>query len=89
MFYGTPRRNISGSAFRDQDVDMRVPLKTTPKGMQNANKSGREVFGLIDFAEHIQNCLVSGIKKTVLKISVFEKEYSELLWNRKNTMSMS
>ena len=89
MFHDTPRCNISNSAFRDQDVDVRVPLKTTPKGMQNANKSGREVFGLIDFAKHIQNCLANGIKKTVQKISVFEKKYSELLGNRKNTMPMS
>lgn len=89
MFHDTPRRNISSPAFRDQDVDVRIPLKTTTKGMQNANKTGREVFGLIDFAEHIQNCLANGIKKTVQKIPVFEKKYSELLGNCKNTMPMS
>ena len=44
MFNNTPRRNIARTAFGDQDMDMRIPLKASAKGMQYANESRCKIF---------------------------------------------
>ena len=48
----TPNRTIPASTFGKKDMDMRIPLKVTPKGVENANKPGSKLFRLVHFVEH-------------------------------------
>ena len=47
MSDGTPEAVIRVTAFGDEAVDMGVPFQGTAKGMEDADETGREVFGLI------------------------------------------
>ena len=86
MFDNTPRRNIACTAFRDQDVDMGIPLKASTESVQYANESRGKIFGFVDFTKHIQDGLTNSIKKTVQKIPVFSKKYAKFFWDCENTM---
>lgn len=37
MFNMAPRREVTGTAFRDKGMDMRIPFKVTTKGVKNAD----------------------------------------------------
>jgi hypothetical protein len=47
MLYVSPEAVITVAAFGDQAMDMRVPFKIASKGVEDHNKTGGEVFGLI------------------------------------------
>ena len=44
MLNNTPRREITGTAFGNEHMNMRVPLETTTKGMKYTNKAGGKIF---------------------------------------------
>lgn len=48
----TPKSVITVAAFRDQAVDVGVPLQIPAKGMENHDKTGSEIHGLILFEKH-------------------------------------
>ena len=53
MFYTLPRSDTPDSDFRDEDVNVRIPLEAASKGMKNTNEAGSKVFGFIHFEKHI------------------------------------
>ena len=65
MFYTLPRSNTPDSDFRDEDVNVRIPLEATTKGMENANKTRSETLSFIEFAEHAKNDIANGMKKAI------------------------
>ena len=65
MFYTLPRSNTPDSDFRDEDVNVRIPLEATTKGMENANETRSETLSFIEFAEHAKNDIADGMKKAV------------------------
>lgn len=44
-----PGSFVAGGPFGNKDVDMRVPLEITAKGMEDGYKTGGEVFRTVDF----------------------------------------
>ena len=44
---------------------MRIPLKTAPEGVKNADKAGSKTLGFIELAEHAKDDVTDGMKKTV------------------------
>lgn len=68
-------------------MDVRIPLKAAPKGMNNANEAGREVFGFIQLLKHKKNTIGNSSKKAVQKVTVFAKENAELFGDSKNTIT--
>ena len=43
---------VAGAAFGKKDVNVRVPLQASPKGVQNTNKSGSKILGLVHLEKH-------------------------------------
>ena len=65
MFNTFPRSNKPDSDFRDEDVNVRIPLEATTKGMENANETRSETLSFIEFAEHAKNDIANGMKKAI------------------------
>ena len=55
-------------------MDVRIPFKVTPEGVQNADKSGGKVLGFIHFTEHIHDGIARGGKKTIKQFAIFAKK---------------
>ena len=60
-----PGREISGAAFRDKAMDMRVPFENPAERVKDTNEPGDKVFGLIDVLKHTENHIPDGMKETV------------------------
>ena len=71
MFDRAPNRMISRTTFRDESMDMRIPFQVSAKGMQDADKTGSKIFGLIEFIKHAKDYIPNRGKKTVQKRAVF------------------
>ncbi len=52
MFNGAPGREISGAAFRNKAMNMRIPFEIPSECMKDTNEAGSEVFRLIHVLEH-------------------------------------
>ena len=39
-----PEAIVTDTAFRNQAVDVRIPLEITPKGMEDHDKAGSEIL---------------------------------------------
>ena len=76
MFNDTPDREVTGSTFRDEHMNMRIPLKTAPKGVKNTNKSGSEFFGLIKVFKHKEDSISGSLKKKIKQGAIFSEKYS-------------
>ena len=88
MFYRTPDSKSTGSTFRDETMNVWIPLKITSKSMKNADESRNKVLCFINLGKHTKNYTLDSMKKTVKKRTVFQKEGSKLFRNSKNTMTM-
>ena len=69
----TPKSGVTYTTFRYKAVDMRIPFQWTSKCVKNQNVTGSEVLTFVGFVEHPTNNAAGGVKKTVEKITVFEK----------------
>ena len=65
MFYALPGSNAPDSDFGDEDMNVRIPLEATTKGMENTNETGSETLSFIEFAEHTKNNVPDGMEKAV------------------------
>lgn len=88
MFYGTPETVIRQSPFRDQTMDMWIPLQRTAEGMQDRDETRGIAFGFVLFMEHVEHNTADCLKETVEKRSVFEKEGPQIFIDGKNAVSM-
>ena len=64
-------------------------MKTTPKGMKNANKSGSKTLGFIELAEHTKNDVTNRMKKTVEQRAISAKKDTKFFGNGKYTVAMN
>ena len=60
-----PRSNATDSDFGNKDMDVRIPLKAAPEGVEDTDKPGSKMFGFVEFAEHTKNDITNRIKETV------------------------
>lgn len=89
VFDAFPRRDTTDSDLRNENVNMRIPLKATPKGMKNTDKAGSKMFSLIEFAEHAKNDVADRMKKAVEQRAISTEEDTELFGDGKDTMPMN
>lgn len=61
----SPKERFAYGAFCDESMNMRIPLKRTSEGMKDTNKSGNEMFRLIEVEKHTKDNRLNGMKKTV------------------------
>ena len=83
-----PEAIVTDTAFRNQAVDVRIPLEITPKGMEDHDKAGSEIFRCIHFEEHTRNNTGDRMKETVKKRTVEEKKVTKVLVNGKDAMTV-
>jgi len=84
-----PRSNAPDSDFGDEDMNVRIPLKAAPKGMENANEAGSKTLGFIEFAEHPKDDVADRMKKAVEQRTISAEKDAKLLRNGKNAMSVN
>lgn len=60
-----PRSNATDSDFGNEDMDVRIPLKTAAEGVEDTDKTGSKTFGFVELAEHTKNDITNRIKETV------------------------
>ena len=89
VFDAFPRRDTTDSDLGNENVNMRIPLKATPKGMKNTDKAGSKMFSLIEFAEHAKNDVADRMKKAVEQRAISTEEDTELFGDGKDTMPMN
>ena len=68
---------------------MGVPLKGSPKGVKNTNKTGNEVFGFIQGEKEFFHNIRNRLKQAVKQVTVFQKEMTERFVNGKDQMPVS
>lgn len=84
----TPKKGFSHATFRDESMDVRIPLKRTTKGMKDADETGDEMLRLIEIIEHAKNDGLNGVKKTIEKGTVTTKEITKIIRDSEHTMSV-
>ena len=62
MLDRTPRSDVTGTAFRDKGMDMRVPFQVTSEGMEDTDESGSKVFCFVHLEEHTEDNISDGMK---------------------------
>lgn len=89
VFDAFPRCDASDSDFGNENVNMRIPLKATPKGMKNTDKARSKTLGFIEFAEHTKNDVADRMKKAVEQRTVSAEEDAEFFGDSENAMSVN
>jgi len=78
----TPETVITVAALRDQAEDVWVPFQIPAKGMENHDKTGSEIHGLILLEKQLRNNAVYSMKKTVkqgaVNTMIWEAEYDSM-----------
>ncbi len=74
MFDDTPEAVIRETAFRNEAVDMWIPIQGSPKCMKDADKAGNKVFRFVEVVEHTQDNTADSLEKAVKKRTVFQKK---------------
>ena len=64
-------------------------MKTAPTGMKNADKAGSKTLGFIELAEHTEDDITDGMKKTVEQRAISAEEDTKFLRDGKNAMSVN
>ena len=65
MFNNTPNREVTGSTFRNEHMDMRIPLKRATESMKNANKTGSKILGFVELFKHKEDSVCGSLKKKI------------------------
>ena len=65
MFNNTPNREVTGSTFRNEHMDMRIPLKRAAESMKNANKTGSKILGFVELFKHKEDSVCGSLKKKI------------------------
>ena len=78
----TPETVITVAALRDQAEDVWVPFQIPAEGMENHDKTGSEIHGLILLEKQLRNNAVYSMKKTVkqgaVNTMIWEAEYDSM-----------
>lgn len=60
-----PEKRFANSPFGNEDMNVRIPLKRTAEGVKDTNKTGDEVFRVIELIKHTKDNRLDSMKKTV------------------------
>ena len=60
-----PEKRFANSPLGNKDVNMRIPLKGTSKGVKDTDKTRDEMFSLIELIKHTEDNRLDSMKKTV------------------------
>ncbi len=63
MFDWSPGCKVTGTALRDEGMDVGIPLKVPAEGVEDADKTGSKVFGFVQIVEHTQYNIPDGGKE--------------------------
>ena len=88
MFHIPPEAVVTVSAFRDETVDMWIPFEVSSKRVQNHNKSGSEIAGLIHFEKHAGDNTGNGMEEAVKQGAVFQKEITKRVINGEDAVAV-
>ena len=88
MFHIPPEAVVTVSAFRDETVDMWIPFQVSTKRVQDHNKSGSEVAGLIHFKKHAGDNTGNGMEQAVKQGAVFQKEIAKSFINGEDAVAV-
>ena len=70
-------------------MNMRIPFKWAPKGVEDADKAGNKVFGFIQLIKHTKNDTTDSKKQTVKERTIFKEKMTEFFVDGKNTVAVS
>ena len=65
---------------------MRIPLKVSAKGVEDANEAGSKAFGFIVFMKQTKEDTADGGKEAVKERTIPQKEGTEFFGNGKNAV---
>lgn len=84
----SPEAHLIETAFGYEAVNMRIPFQISAECMQDADKTGNELPGVIQIIKITGDNLVDSLKKAVQQRTVFQEERTEPLINGKNAMTV-
>ena len=70
MFNWTPGSEVTSAAFRDEGMDMRIPLEVPTESVKNTDKTGSKVFRVIRVIKHTKNDISNRRKQKVQERTV-------------------
>ena len=88
MGLGAPAPTVADTTLRDEAVDMRVPLKVTPEGVEDTDKAGSKTFGFVVFVEHTEDNIADGGEKATKEGTVSEEEGPEFFSDSEDTVAV-
>lgn len=88
VFDVAPETIVAETTFGDETVNVRIPFEVTAKGVEDHDKTGSEIQGMIQVKEHTGDDTADSMKKTVKKRPVVKEEIPEIFIDRKNTVAM-
>lgn len=62
-----PNGNVAGATFRDETVNVWIPLKVTSESVKNTDESGSKGIRHVYFMKHAKNNTSDSREKTVEK----------------------
>lgn len=83
-----PETIIAIAAFRDETMNVGIPLEVPAKSMQDHDKTGSKIFGFIQLEKHPGNHTVYCMKKTVKERAVPKEKIPEVFIDGKDTMAV-
>ena len=86
VFHIAPEPVITVSPFRDEAMDMRVPLEISAEGMKNQDETRSKVFRHVHLEEHAGNDTGDGMEQAVKEFTVFKEEMTKIFIDCENTM---
>ena len=71
---GNEHAVIAVATFGNQAVNVRIPFEIPAKSMKNHDMTGSEVFGFVNFKEHVGNNTGNRMEKTMKQSSVLKEK---------------
>ena len=83
-----PETIIAIAAFRDETMNVGIPLEVPAKSMQDHDKTGSKILGFIQLEKHPGNHTVYCMKKTVKEREVPKEKIPEVFIDGEDTMAV-
>lgn len=84
--FSSPGKRVANPAFRNKTMNMRIPLKVSAKGVEDANEAWSKEFGFIVFMKQTKDNTTDGGKEAVKERTVLKKEGTEFFGDGKNAV---
>jgi hypothetical protein len=84
-----PRSEVAASTFRNDHVDMRIPLEVTTEGMERTDDPRSKGFLVIERVHPVGDHLSRSFEQKIKKGAVLSKEFTKFLGNGKNNVPVA